>query len=206
MLRLVRSLALLIVLWIPGVAAADALGPPPTDCVQGAVGRSSRAGEWCAPTTCGPGVTTPCPTEHCPTRSYPCPNPEPYRCSEEPVGLCVRTETRSYTRRSDEGPQTFEEQISIALGPCGRNEACPERSTCQRVRRCVHASEDAPPENVRNALFLDVPAEEPSETESGGGSTQSGGACGCRAGASPRSSAAGLLLLGLVGLMLRRRP
>jgi len=49
---LVAALLVAALFGAHGTAHADAIMGPPDDCAPGAVGRSSHAGQWCAPTTC----------------------------------------------------------------------------------------------------------------------------------------------------------
>ena len=47
-----RRLALLALLLVPSTAAADAVGPDPTDCPLGTVGTSCHGMEYCRPLSC----------------------------------------------------------------------------------------------------------------------------------------------------------
>jgi len=180
---------------------ADVLGPPPTDCVAGAVGRTARVGEWCEPSVCGEGAP-PCPSEpFCPTHGWPCSAPEPWSCSEQSVALCVRHETRTeYRRPGMEGPARTHE-VDVALGPCGEADACPDGSTCERARRCLHAAADSVDEP-------DSPAEAAEETspearpESDPEEASPAPTCSCRA--SPSGGPAWGWLLGCIWFMGRR--
>ncbi|MCA9604832.1 MAG: hypothetical protein KC619_04530 [Myxococcales bacterium] len=198
-----RSLLILVVL-LPSVAAADSLGPPPRDCPSGAVGRSNRSGAFCTPTSCGDPETEGCPAQpFCPERSWPCPSPEPWTCSAEPMALCVRTEDW-VDRRGIGGPVTHTREV--ALGPCGEGDGCPDRAVCQRARRCLHAPPAPPPPPPAEPPPVPDPSP-PGPSAAGalpGSATGSSSGCACRAGPTGAAPWPALLLVALAWRWRRR--
>ena len=117
------ALAVLI-LMLAAPAVADVPQPLPTDCAPGSIPRSSREGAWCEPTTCESDVDCPA-YEYCATERSPCPSPERYRCSDEPLGLCVVTGA-----------------LPVTSGACRTAADCTTPGArCEPVRRCEHTPE-----------------------------------------------------------------
>ncbi len=166
-----------------GHASADALGPPPSDCVEGARGRTSRVGEWCEPTTCGAD-------DDCVRGS----SGEPQRCSSAEIAICVRRETRTEFRRPGSGGGPAPTQaIDIALGPCGPGDSCPDGATCGRARRCVHPREPAVSGTPPRAPATDEEPPAGASSEAIDPSPESSG--GCSLGAGPVAEPGAWLVL-----------
>lgn len=119
-------------------AVADAIMPPPDDCVAGAIGRSSHGGMWCTPTTCNDdsecaamGVRQALFGE----------GDHNYLCRE--VDLCVRSETYPLgggRRADDESSNTGTREIASSCTP-----SCEAPGTCTHVKRCVRRELVEPP-------------------------------------------------------------
>lgn len=101
----------LLLLFGAGVASADVVSPPPTDCPEGSEGESSHGGPYCAPTDCGFSGTA------CEAGST---------CATRP--LCI-VESKSVSRG---GTNT----VKHVVGPCGANGAC-AKGTCSTLSVCV---------------------------------------------------------------------
>ena len=110
------SLLLLLV----GIARADAVDDPPTDCPNGSEGTTSHSGTWCEPTECSQDAD-------CPTAGKPC-VPE--------VGLCVVVTENvpcGGLQPDSAEPCTFTRRE--ATGTCATSADCSE-GTCEVASRC----------------------------------------------------------------------
>jgi len=114
-----------------GSARADVVMPPPTNCPDGARGRTSHSGPHCAPWTCERG------------------------CEEgkvcRPVGLCI-AKRQGANRRG--GRFEFE----VVTGTCKAGEAC-ANGTCEVREVCASSAEPVePPAAVPDAGPGETPA------------------------------------------------
>jgi hypothetical protein len=118
-----RLIAVLLVMGLPALAAADAIGIPDTPCPAGSARVvAGHGGTWCGPVPCGAGET--------------CAG----ACRE--VALCTGTGTHyiEHGHLATSPPSTPAEHVE-AYGACGLLGGC-DRGTCTTEMRCV--AEDAP--------------------------------------------------------------
>lgn len=128
-MRMIAICSILLV--IPASARADAVAAPPDDCPVGALGETSHAGTWCAPTTCTSDAT--CEAQHGgwggEVRTLVC----------RPAGLCVRSE------QYDPGGLRAEGEVvrltrTVVEGACGGDADCTGSARCEVTPRCVSPS------------------------------------------------------------------
>ncbi len=117
---LARQALLVLLLWAPAAASADAVMPPPVGCPPGSIGRSGRMGQYCAPTRCvtaAQGVAL----------GYARP-PDPHlECA--PAGLCVRS-LEVHVGRGRSSP------VDVVLAGCTSDAECPDGVVCEITDRC----------------------------------------------------------------------
>jgi hypothetical protein len=111
---------------VPGLARADALEPPPTDCPEGSVGRTTQRGAFCGLARC---------EGTCPSAG----NGGALVCSPSAIAVCVANE--SYPAETVQwGPRVRElaaESREVVVGPCASDGSCAAGLTCVRTRACV---------------------------------------------------------------------
>jgi|GEM_PF-5694684 len=205
---LVAALFGTVLLGEHGRAHADAIMGPPEDCVPGAVGRSSHAGQWCTTTTCNADADCAGMAD----REAMSGRGERHTYACRAIDLCVRSETyqlggrRSYT---DPARNTGTREIASSCTP-----SCAAPGSCTHEKRCVRSDVVAPPPppstpprtppstqpaTPPNTLTqrTATPAAASSETSSDGCAISSGGATG--------SALVVLGALALVGVRRTRR-
>jgi hypothetical protein len=174
-----RAAALLCFLFVPAIAAGDAIPPGPRNCPKGHTPRSSHSGQWCQPPApkCGKGEKA-MPTrggwycEPAPPKGG-CPPGSEWRSSsridtwcegrrswcdseeeaKDPAcveaAYCVTEIQRRYTGRVQ--GTYIEERV---VGPCGKDNACPGATTCVTAKRHNPTPPAPPPPPKKSALLL----------------------------------------------------
>ncbi len=136
---LVAALFGTVLLGEHGRAHADAIMGPPEDCVPGAIGRSSHAGQWCTTTTCNADADC----AGIADREAMSGRGERHNYTCRAIDLCVRSETyqlggrRSYT---DPARNTGTREIASSCTP-----SCAAPGSCTHEKRCVRTDVVAPP-------------------------------------------------------------
>lgn len=167
-------------LGVHGTVHADAIMGPPDDCVPGAVGRSSHAGQWCTTTTCN--ADTDCAGMAEREAMWGGGERHTYACRV--IDLCVRTETYNLggRRRSDDhSSSTGTREIATSCTP-----SCDAPASCTHEKRCVRnvvappPAPTPPPATPPSTITQGsaTPAAASSETSSDGCAISPGGASG----------------------------
>jgi len=200
---LVAALFGTVLLGEHGRAHADAIMGPPEDCVPGAVGRSSHAGQWCTTTTCN--ADTDC--AGMADREAMSGRGERHTYACRAIDLCVRSETYQLggRRRSDDpASNTGTREIASSCTP-----SCAAPGSCTHEKRCVRSDVVAPPPSTPPPT--PPPATPPNTlthgtaTPAAASSETSGDGCAISPGGSVGSALVVLGALALLGVRRTRR-
>jgi hypothetical protein len=114
-----------LVLFVPGLASADAIMGPPEDCPRGSRGESSHTDTICAPSTCvvdgdcGGGTGT-----------------DALVCAAN-VGLCIESRTRMPGGLRPPGVEATPVTYDVASTSCSTDADCAAGTHCVVASRCA---------------------------------------------------------------------
>ena len=166
---------------LTGVAHADDIGPPPSDCPPGARGASSHDGEFCVPHEC--------------TADADCGAGLVCRAGR----LCVRTEEVQRSRHHGGGTYTRR-----TVGGTGSCDVCAAPAACVAGRYCQRPGSEAATTTATTATTTTTSTQQPMDHAVARGVDEDDG-CRVGSGAPAGGVAAGVLVLGVAALASRRR-